>query len=140
MEFDIRPYHGCGPIVFGASRSEVRQALTTEPRPFLKSDSKIPVDAFPTLGVHVYYRESDTCEAIELLTPANPRFRGERLLGRAYSELRNALLLLDSDAREDEAGLISHAFGLGLYAPYCRKHPDDPVEAVIVFARGYYDR
>jgi hypothetical protein len=38
----------------------------------------------------------------------------------------------------DETGFTSNEFGFGVYAPFAVEEPDDPIESVIVFERGYY--
>lgn len=46
---------------------------------------------------------------------------------------------LDSLLEKDEAGAISRALGLGVYAGSAWKEPQLPVESVIVFGPGYYE-
>src|SRR5262245_30058793 len=55
--FDITPLVGVGPVEFGITRDEVREALGEEARPFWKRlRMEHMVDAFETLGFHVYYQ------------------------------------------------------------------------------------
>jgi hypothetical protein len=121
-------------------RDEVRVAVKAAVRAFKKTpDAKTLVDAFDDEGIHVYYDEQDVCEAVEVGSPAAPVFDGQSLIGRPFAEVRDWLQARDSDVQLDEAGLTDFEIGLGLYASSAEEEPDDPVEGVIAFRRGYYE-
>ena len=139
MTFKIEPYKSVGPIKFGMSRPEIRDVLQIEPKPFRKTlSSLIASDAYDDIGVHVHFDESGGCCAVELAAPANPTFRGQSLLGQPLSTLRRQFEEVDDTLEVDETGFTSHKFGIGLFAPFAEDSPEDPVEGVIVFKRGYY--
>ncbi|HYO62032.1 MAG TPA: hypothetical protein VER08_00090 [Pyrinomonadaceae bacterium] len=140
MRLEITAYTGVGPVKFGMTREEVRLAVGPPVRPFMKTpDDELPTDAFDDLGVHVYYKKPGVCEAVEMGSPAEPTFRGQVLIGRPYSELRRWFESLDESVETDDTGLLSYKYGVGLYAPAAEEEPDEPVEGVIVFERGYYE-
>lgn len=140
MDFPIRPYKGVGPIDFGMTPDEVRRALKAKVRSFLKTPKSVmPTDAFEKLGIYVYYKRPGHYEAVEFAGPASPTLEGKQLLGRPYTQVLNDLKELDSNLKFDDAGFRSEKFGVGIYAPYANDEPDEPVEGVIVFERGYYD-
>jgi hypothetical protein len=140
VTYEIEPYVGVGPLRFGMSREEVKRALGGEPRVFKKSPlSDALTDAFDESGVHIYYNADDGCCAVELATPASPVLNGQALLGRPFSELRAMFEELDPALKSDGAGLTSPLFGVSLYAPFARKEPEEPVEAVLAFEEGYND-
>jgi hypothetical protein len=139
MSWEIAPYIGVGPIRFGMSPEEIRRTLGSPVRPSQKSASTIPADFFTELGIFVDYAPPGLCQAAEFAGPASPTFCGQRLLGRPYAGAERWLASLDPDVRRHDAGLHSDLFGIGLYASAPHKSPADPIEGVIVFARGYYD-
>ena len=126
--------------MLGMSLQEVRDILGDKVSIFKRtSQCEMPSDHYEDLGIFVYYKKPGICDAIELCEPASPIFRGELLLGRPFSELREWFEKIDENVVIDGAGLLSYRFGVGLYAPGALKSPDDPVEGVIVFEKGYYD-
>jgi hypothetical protein len=140
MDFPIRPHIGAGPLVFGMSREEVRAALGERPKAFRKGNSAVLTDDFRSHQLHVYYSIGDYVEAIEFFGEAAVSFDGRILLGRPFLPERDGFSQLDPHLELDGAGLTSSALGIGLYAPFASKEPLEPVEAVIVFERGYYER
>ena len=140
MDLLIQPYEAMGPVRFGMRRDEVRAAIGTKVSPFMKGlDSTTLTDSFDDERIHVYYDEQDCCEAVEVASPSVPLLEGQALLGRPFSEVRDWLMSRDSEVELDGAGLIAFTLGVGLYAPSALKEPDEPVEGVIAFRRGYYD-
>jgi hypothetical protein len=139
MDFEIKPYTGAGPIAFGLSVDEVRKILREPVEESDKSSTAIPADFFRSLGIFVYYKEPGICEAVEFGGPESPTFRGQHFLERPYREMEGWIKTLDPEVLLEAAGLTSHKFGIGLYAPSARKEPDRPIEGIIVFDKGYYD-
>lgn len=138
---EIRSRTGIGPIRLGMTREEVRRALGVPFTGFWKApSSEAPTDAFDEIPVHVHYDISYRCEAVEVADPGAATFLGEELLGRPFEEVLAWLRGLDPDLEVDADGLTSRELGLGLYAPGNNKETGIPVEAVIVFADGYYER
>jgi hypothetical protein len=99
----------------------------------------VPRDAFRELGIHVHYKTLEYCEAIELFPPANPTFQGKTLIGEPFNALRDWLQSLDESLIVDDTGLTSYRFGFGLYVPYIEENPDESIQSVFVFERGYHD-
>lgn len=141
-DFEILPYVSVGPIQLGMAQAVVRDALGVEAESFMKSkDSEYPTDAFDTLHIHVYYRRPGVCEAVEFFgNGAVPTFQGQRFLGRPYSEVEHWVKHVDPDVKLLDTGLTSLKFGFGLFTPDAAREPDRPVESLIVFERGYYDK
>jgi hypothetical protein len=137
---EILPHVGAGPIRLGMTRAEVQSVLASTPRRFRRGpESSRETDHFVARGVFAEYDEEGRCEAIELAAPAEPLFRGERLLGRPFAELLTWLRREESAVETDGAGLTCRSLGIGFYAPFAESEPQEPVEAVIVFREGYYD-
>jgi hypothetical protein len=102
-------------------------------------DFKLPTDDFVDQSIHVYYKEPFICNAVELLSPANPTFQGRALIGMPFRELRKWLESID-DELDYDAGITSLQLGIGFYIPGIRKEaPNKTVESVFVFERGYFD-
>lgn len=141
MRFIIEPYVGVGPIRFGMSVQEIRDILAVEVRSVKKTPkSGMPTDFFHSIGLSVHYKQPGRCKAVELVTPAVPTFRGQGLLGRPFNALRDWIETIDDSIEIHDTGLTSYLFGIGLYVPSARKSPSAPVDSVIVFEEGYYDR
>ncbi len=140
MNYEIKPHTGVGPINFGMIAPEIRRVLHTEPELVDKGGSGLPAHFFRELGFFIYYRDPGLCEAIEFFGPVSPSYKGQYLLGQPYATVEKWIKSIDSDVVYNDAGLITKKHGFGLYAPFAREKPDFPVEAVIVFERGYYDR
>lgn len=141
MDFTIDSHLGVGPIRFGMPRADLRRLLGPD-QPVTKKlfVSPLPRDTFLDTGVHVYYREPDVCEAVELFPPAVPTLRGRTLLGRPYNEVERWLRQLDPSPALNATGLRSVHSGVGVYVPSVFKGGNDPVEGVIAFECGYYER
>lgn len=141
MEWAIKPLESVGPVDFGMSRADVRRAVGTKFREFVKSPNRpsTTTDAFEEVLVHVYYgAKSETCELVEFgAGTARPVFHGKHLFSESFAELRDWLRSLDPAMTEDEGGLESLVFGIGLYAPYADEDPDRPPDGVSVFMKGY---
>jgi hypothetical protein len=140
-QLEIQYYHGVLGLAFGMTPDQVRATLGDNFQSYQKAPtSEMPTDAFDSLGIHVFYKAPGHCEAIELFAPADPTLQGKPLIGQPFSVVRDRVQALDSSVEIDETGLISQKLGIGLYAPFAADAPEDPVESVIVFEQGYYDR
>jgi hypothetical protein len=143
MEFEISPYVGVGPIVFGLARAEVRRHLGGPVHTFMKSAASVaPTDVFEDFDLHVYYDADDRCEAAEFgkghaRRHADPTFRGRRLVGQLVLPVQRWLSTIDPDVRTIGGSTISFGFGFGVHASSADS--EATIQDVIVFRRGYYD-
>jgi len=139
MDFEIAPLAAAGPVRFGMTAEETRRALGKPSSTFKKASSAaFPADAFDEQGVHVYYKASGVCEAVEFGPPARPTLGGEALLGRPFRDVELLLRRLDAATKVDEGGLTSYALGISLYCPGREEDPQAAVAGVLVFEKGYY--
>lgn len=138
--YEIEPYSGVGPIRLGMTRNEVHRVIAAERREAAHRGSDPPGDYFPHLGLFVDYRPPGVCDFVECGGPLALTFQGMTFLGQPYRTARAWFAARDPDLETDGAGLTSKRFGIALYAPGAEKDPDDPVEGVAIFERGYYDR
>lgn len=122
--FVIEPYVGAGPLRLGATARTHRKAV----RDLAERD------------IRVYYKDTGECEAMEFSDSSRPQpiFLGVRPIGQSYRKMLAWLRKHDPEVIVHWAGLTSLKFGVGFYAPAARQAPQLPVEAVIVFERGYY--
>jgi hypothetical protein len=133
-EFVIDPYVGAGVLRLGMTPAEVQKALNFNPRKYRRLHEK--EDDYRIC--FVYYKEPEICNAIEFFPPASVLFHGKNLLDCSLKEAMEFVRQYDSDL-EIEAGFISHKYGFGVYAEFGIYEPENPVETVIVFEKGYYD-
>lgn len=96
-------------------------------------------DVFIDKGVHVYYKKSGVCEAVEFGSPAEPMFMENKLIGLPFKEVRKIFEKLDDSLEIDETGFTSYKFGIGVFVPKLKKSRSEPIQGVIVFEKGYYD-
>lgn len=135
---EIAPYSHVGPIRLGMAKDEVHSAFGPRVKSFQKADERVPSDVVDE-SVFIYYDDIGHAEGIELAPPAEPLFEGQPILGRPFSEVRAWLRHLDPELEIDGSGAVSRRIGISVYAPSALKEPDAPVEAVMIFRRGYYD-
>ena len=140
MSLIIKTYEGVGDIKFGDSVETVRKILNSRYKSFKKTPmSEFPTDAFEDLGMHIYYKKSGLCEAIEMFEPANPSINHYEIIGEKFNEVMNWISQQDKKIDIDENGLTSFKLGIGIYAPGHEEDENAKVEAVIAFETGYYD-
>ena len=118
---------------------EVRSLIPTKAEQFVKVPGAVPTDAFDEVGIHVLYRKDGRCEAVELATPSVPVLRGTPLLGVPFCAVERFVKTLDNHAEIDGSGLTSYALGLAVYCPGHDENPNQDVESIFAFERGYYD-
>jgi hypothetical protein len=136
---EVISYKGVSGVWLAMTMSQVRAALGEPDSSFRKSeDSEYLTDAYDRFGMHISYRSPGICDAIELFSPATPKFQGQALLDRSFREVWDWMQGIDPSVVVDETGFTSNEFGFGVYAPLAEEAPDDPIESVIVFERGYY--
>lgn len=140
MEFEIQPKVGVGPLRFGMSRSEAREAFKPAQIRSFGSDTATPSDHFidPGSNVLVYYTDDGMVEAVEFARGAQPVLAGRRFLGQPFREAVDSLRELDPGIQVEHDGATSNHLGIGFYAPSAGREKDALVEGVIVFREGYY--
>lgn len=62
-----------------------------------------------------------------------------RIKIKTYSEALDYVKTYDVDLHCELDGFTSYKYGFGVYAPVAFMEPEEPVQSVIVFERGYYD-
>jgi hypothetical protein len=141
MDFLIKPYESVGPISLGMTKEQVRSVMTEKPED-KHAIRGTYTDYFKDSAVFAYYTEENGyCEAVEFCYPTRAIFNGRPLNGVTFNEAKKLLKQFDNELEEEDEGVTSHKFGIGIYAPNYDKDemPDALVEAVIVFRKGYYD-
>lgn len=137
MNLEIHSHVGVGPINFGMTMEEVRSIVPCPYDEFSRFGKKL-TDAFHALGLFVGYSLEGKCEAIEMASPAQPVYAGQKLLSSPPEQVLKFVRDLDPKTLADNSGLTSFALGIGFYVPGTR-HGDLDIETVIAFRRGYYD-
>jgi hypothetical protein len=142
MTFSIAPNLGIGPLQFGMPRGKVHTILQAPYKSFpSKSLSSIPMDAFFENSLQIFYKDPGVCEAVECYSPVfKVLFMEHSILGTSYATVRDILLQIDGNIKEDDFGLISYSLGVGLFAPSHTSDKSANTESVIVFEQGYYER
>ncbi|QVK19258.1 ABC transporter ATP-binding protein [Mycoplasmatota bacterium] len=139
MKFKIKPYIGAGKIMFGMTSEQIQNILLAEPRKFKKfKDDELYTDAYNTC--HIFYKKPGVCEAIEFFNPAVVTFNDINLMNMSYQEIKDLFFKLDKNIQVDDTGFTSYKYGIGVYAPFADECPLDPIEGIIIFEKGYYDR
>lgn len=141
MKLDVRPNIGVGALLFGMPRASVRSIIGSPFREFGRNGvSAIDSDQYRGTGIHAHFDANDRLEALEFAEPAKPMLTGQNLLALDMSEAR-ALCRASGGAIHDHPdGPISRALGLGFWSPDAHEDAKAPVEAVIAFGPGYFER
>ena len=135
---ELEPYRGVGPLRLGMTKPEIHSLFGDRAETFQKADERVPSDIIDN-SVLVYYDDNGRVEAIELAAPQRPTLDGRQILGQPFSQVRAWLEALDPELEVDGAGAESRHVGISIYAPSALKEPNEPVEAAMIFRRGYYD-
>lgn len=140
MDYTITPYESLGNISLGFHRKEIRKLLKEPYIEFYRNKfSKMPTDFFEGLGLLINYDENLSCEAIELVQPANPILFTVKLLNIPYKSAEDQIAEWDDELEIRSTGFTSYKFGVGAYSPNKGVSPCEAIESVIVFKKGYYD-
>ena len=140
MTFEIQPYIQVGNLKLGDSILETRKKVNQKFNQITKSkNTDFPIDYYADLGILIHYKKPGICEAFEFGGIAKPTFQGKELLHQPFIQIVNWLITLDSSIEIEDDGVTSYKFGIGLYAPFAKGEPDEPIKGVIIFEEGYYN-
>jgi hypothetical protein len=140
MDLVINPYIGIGNLKLGMTQSQIRNTLNSSFESFTRNQfSEMPEDHFQELGIFVEYKLPGICNAMELVKPLNPIWRGKQLLNTTFFELDRWFVEVDSERELNDTGFTSYQYGIGVYAPNYEEEPTCLPESIIVFSKGYYD-
>ncbi len=135
---EITPYVGVGELRFDMHCDEVSKLLGEEYR---RIDNRYtPGYMLCTGKLNLHFNADDRLTAIEGSVDAGLCCQGITLAGRPFNEVYKALKALDPEIKADRDGAISYRLGIGLYVPTIKKSKKEPVQGVIAFRRGYYDK
>jgi len=141
MNYIIDSHSGAGMIQFGMNRAKARSAMKpAKATPRISFVFKVPIDNFLDLGVRIHYDSHENCEAIEFSMPSTVTLRDHSLLNLPFGEVADRIRAIDPTATIHKAGLTSFQLGVGLYIPDAIHKPNDLVQGVIAFSKGYYER
>lgn len=134
----IRPYVGVQEIDFDMKREVIRKKFNHEFTEFKKTHfSQNTTDAFEFC--HIYYDNENLCEAIELFEPATVMFDNFVMTEQPYEKVKDFFDAIDDSLDFNDAGFTSYKYGIGVFAPNASDEPEEPIESIIVFRKGYYD-
>lgn len=139
MNLSIEPYKSVSQIVFGSSTDDLRTILGHQYKSVNHYDSSGFRDVYIDLGLHVHYDGVGQCEAVEISPPAIPMFFDINFLGMPFNNAKEKMRKLDPDILVNNTGFTSLKYGINVYADGVDEDPNAPIEAVLVFRKGYYD-
>ncbi|MGQ7249533.1 hypothetical protein ACUN9Y_19635 [Halomonas sp. V046] len=140
MPYLISPLEGVGAIEFGMQASSVRMLIGKDYTSFKRNvTDEFPCDYYKDKGLFIYYKSPGVVEAIELTHPASPELDCSPLLSMTFKDLKKLLKKYDNNLETDGCSSISHALGIGAYAPKAIEEESCEIESIIVFEKGYYD-
>lgn len=145
MILTIDRHVGVGPIRFGASRQEVREALGRRVEAGKRHETDPGFDACDELGILIHYDESDRCTAIEIGQDGRVVYDGFGLFDHPAHEVRAWALARDPDL-DPTNGFVSRALGLAMSATHIdeedleEEERNEPATSFLVFEPGYYER
>ena len=131
--FNFSPHVGIGLIKFGMRRPEVRSALASPCKDFMKSKrSKAATDDFTSLHLHALYDENDSCNGVEFFRGADVVLRGQSSLTHAAERVVQALRSFDNGLVIEDSVVSSALLRVRLYARTLDDDPNEIVESVFV--------
>lgn len=158
--FMIHENKSVGPVKFGMSYIEVREAIGGSPNsrcakrrsiqfqrtPHLIADPDSPEsDVFEEQRIVAYYNiYSGLCDALDFFGTISPTFRGKELLGEHSIEfLRLWLNSMGGDCKIRDNFVASYEFGIKLIftvymdADQYHQVKDYPPKEIVIFSRDY---
>ncbi len=137
MMYNVIEYSGMNEIMLEMQKEKFDKVLKLKYN-YIKSIND-SVEKYKEFFVH--YDQYNKIEAIEFhnFEEAKVMFQGVDLFTLTYSELKNYIKKQDLLIKTDGAGFVSLKLGIGIYAPSAEKEPDELVEGIIIFKKGYYD-
>lgn len=119
FDFEINPFRGVGPLLFGMSRVDARGQLGHDYTTFRKTpDSPNTTDAFGTLGIHLYFDEDDHLDFVEFIVSRSQsiRYAGISLADNSIDELIKRLQGLGHSAVREPDGCYFVTLGIAVYS------------------------
>ena len=138
--YAITPYVGLGLIQFGLTRENIIGVMKEEPTRFYKTpESLFQTDAFRDIGMHIYYRDNYVCCAIEVFKYGQVviSYKEQQLLGQPYGLIEEWIKKIDENLVKTDTGFLSLLLGISIYAPAALEEPEEPIDAILVFEKGY---
>jgi hypothetical protein len=130
----INPYTSVGPLKLQMTSEEISAQLNKEPDRFRKHDDDVSLsDHYKNSGAFVYYNHNGKCNAIELVENSFHEIKGIHFLKMPAGKAKVTLNELDINLIDISDTFISNSLGISLNIP------DNRVESVLVFEKGYYD-
>lgn len=129
-KIDVIPLVQVNGVKFGMKRSEVR-AILGEATEFFKTETSTTLtDDFGYC--HVFYDNNDECEAIEIFDEVEV-YIDDKLIFPTDKEAAFNMFKSDfDDLIQDDEGLISYKYSIGIYAP------DEDMESILIGRENYY--
>lgn len=130
-KIDVIPLVQVNGVKFGMKRSEVR-AILGEATEFFKTETSTTLtDDFGYC--HVFYDNNDECEAIEIFDEVEV-YIDDKLIFPTDKEAAFNMFKSDfDDLIQDDEGLISYKYSIGIYAP------DEDMESILIGRENYYE-
>ncbi len=135
--FKIIPYEYIGELYFGETRTEIRKKYS-EYEEFKKTPFSInTMDAYE--DCHLGYNENDELEFVETFPGVNVSIFGNEIsFKKKYFEVKKYLKELDENIQEDENGLTSYKYGVGITLEN-KSGLNMDIQSVFIFCKNYYE-
>jgi hypothetical protein len=127
--YELLPFKGLSDLLFGTSRSEIRQKIDAE---FSENGE---IDFYVKLGVFFEF-ENDKCCFIEILSSNSVIYQSHNLTSMFYSDLRK-IFDMKSNNIDDEKGFGVNYIDLGFGVSV--DDSDNFVKTVSLFKKGYWE-
>lgn len=127
-------------VFFGQNKSEIRKYFGGEPKEIRDYEEMELYDIF-----YVYYDEEDNCTGIGLYNQNVYENKialylfGQNLITMKYKDIVKLIKNNDSNAIEDEDGIISLKFGISIDPKETSGYEDKICDVIHIFKKGYYD-
>lgn len=127
-------------VFFGQSKSDIRKYFNGEPKEIRDYEEMELYDIF-----YVYYDEEDKCTGIGIYNQEVYKDKialyifGQNLITMKYKDIVTLIKNNDSNAIEDDDGIISLKYGISIDPKETNGYQEKICDVIHIFKKGYYD-
>ena len=137
--FEFIPHESVGPVKFGMTMTEARQAVNMPFKAFQKNmDKYSPADAFDDSAMIIFYDKNDTVEAIEIYEEMQLRLNEVEMMGKPMNETVKWLKTISNKVKKTDTCYDIRSLGIMISgsdgSPRAKK-----VGYVFMYRKGYWD-
>lgn len=139
MHYEINPYIGVGPIIFGMSREETRHIMNRPYKEFKRTmfDDNT-TDAYQDIDMYLTFDAQNKCNSIELYEKSKTHFQQQSFIDKSFNQVLAFIKKQGGNYEVDDTSVISYDTGISFFVGDTKdKHAT--VKSILAFQKGYFD-